>query len=65
MFLSVYFMYGKEKQKKAVVAGEAAFISGHQRTKWDIFLEWHLQRFFQFRFTARLFQVCCRTKPQV
>jgi hypothetical protein len=35
----IYFLDGREKEKKAIVAGEKAFIGSYRRTKWDVFLE--------------------------
>jgi len=35
----VYFLDGSEKEKKAHVGSEEAFINSHLRTKWDVFLE--------------------------
>jgi len=35
----IYFLDGREKEKKAIVAGEKAFIDSYRRTKWDVFLE--------------------------
>jgi len=35
----IYFLDGREKEKKALVGSEAAFIKSHMRTKWDVFLE--------------------------
>jgi hypothetical protein len=35
----IYFLDGREKENKAIVASEEAFINSHTRTKWDVFLE--------------------------
>jgi hypothetical protein len=35
----VYFLDGREKENKAIVASEEAFINSHMRTKWDVFLD--------------------------
>ena len=35
----IYFLDGREKEKKAIVGSEGDFINSHLRTKWDIFLE--------------------------
>lgn len=35
----VYFLDGREKQKKAFVADEKAFLQSHRRTKWDVLLK--------------------------
>ncbi len=35
----IYFLDGREKEKRAIVAGERAFIDSYRRTKWDVFLE--------------------------
>ncbi len=35
----IYFLDGREKEKKAVVGSEGAFISSYRRTKWDVLLE--------------------------
>ena len=38
-FQFVAFLDGRERQRRAVVADEDAFIQSHRRTKWDVFLE--------------------------
>ena len=35
----IYFLDGREKEKRAVVGSEETFIKSHLRTKWDVFLE--------------------------